>query len=320
MIGLLEQPVTLTPQEPVAWQRSGVTLDEAETPDDVIDAAGLNWTVAKVPLRTDDENCIAVPKRFAVVRQDKRFDQAGVLGIVGDSYKPVDNAVAVAFFHELVRTAGATYRRGGMVTGGQRVYLIADLPEPIEVVPGDTVQRTLLMVNSHNGSTALRVLLSPIRVVCLNQLAVATRRGRGFSIRHGRDVQSKMNEAGAVIAKLSRAYDRTAEAMRAMARRVINARQLTEFYDRVLPMPYDDKQRQNHARKLQRLTELYEGGIGSRFARGSLWGAVNSVTELIDHNGRRSVDPVNSALFGSGASLKQRAYSVAEQMLKSSLN
>ena len=48
-------------------------------------------------------------------------------------------------------------------------------------------------------------------------------------------------------------------------------------------------------------------------AKGTAWGLLNSVTELVDHERRaRSVDNrLNSAWFGLGAAVKQRAFEEA---------
>jgi phage/plasmid-like protein (TIGR03299 family) len=67
---------------------------------------------------------------------------------------------------------------------------------------------------------------------------------------------------------------------------------------------------------LRKVQELYEGrGRGSQLesARGTAWGLLNAVTEYVDHERRaRSTEyRLDSAWFGQGAQIKQRALDAA---------
>jgi phage/plasmid-like protein (TIGR03299 family) len=303
---------------PVAWMRSGTPIDEKiESVDHLLEQTGLDWGVEKTPIRTDDAGGTRVPRRFAVVRTDRRNRADGVLGVVGPGYQCVDNRTALGFFHELVTRAGATYFRAGSIGQGERVYVIARLPVPFEVVPGDEVIRSLLLITSHGGSRALTVVLSPIRMVCTNQITMALRKGWGVSIRHGSGAGMRMQDGPKIIDRLHRGYMRAAEVMRQMAATHLDRWQFGEFVNRVFPLPKEEELRAGIARKRERLLDLYESGMGSEFGKGNLWGAFNAVTEMVDwaEPSRRLRDPVRSALFGDGALLKQRAFDIASHMI-----
>lgn len=307
----------LAPDVPVAWMRAGTALDHVESVEHLMQQTGLDWNVEKVPIRTDGENGTRVPRKFAVVRTDRRDRSDGVLGVVGPGYQCVDNRTALGFFHELVTRAGATYFRAGSIGYGERVYVIARLPVPFEVVPGDEVIRSLLLITSHGGSRALTVVLSPIRLVCSNQITMALRKGWGVSIRHGSGAGIRMQDGPRIIDRLHRGYMRAAELMRQMAATHLDRWQFGEFVNRMFPAPKEDESREGIARKRERLLQLYESGTGAQFGRGNLWGALNAVTEMVDHAqpNRRVRDPVRSTLFGDGALLKQRAFEIASHMI-----
>jgi len=57
----------------------------------------------------------------------------------------------------------------GSLNGGRRVWVLATLPEYIEV-GGDPVRPYVLLMNSHDGSTAVIAATTPVRVVCQNTL------------------------------------------------------------------------------------------------------------------------------------------------------
>ena len=58
---------------------------------------------------------------------------------------------------------------------------------------------------------------------------------------------------------------------------------------------------------------LYSGAPGQDFtsAKGTLWGAVNAVTYYVDHVRASAVDRLDSAWFGAGNALKDRAWAAA---------
>jgi hypothetical protein len=72
-------------------------------------------------------------------------------------------------------------------------------------------------------------------------------------------------------------------------------------------------------RALKKVQALYEGaGRGAELAsaKGTAWGLLNAVTEFVDHERRaRSQEyRLDSAWFGQGATLKQRALDQALQL------
>ena len=73
-------------------------------------------------------------------------------------------------------------------------------------------------------------------------------------------------------------------------------------------------------RALRKAQELYEGrGRGSQLesARGTAWGLLNAVTEYVDHERRARSNEyrMDSAWFGQGALIKQRALNAALQLV-----
>jgi phage/plasmid-like protein (TIGR03299 family) len=141
-----------------SWHGLGAVLEEPPaTVAEAIEAAGLGWSVAKEPIAVDrgDEpsddlwlpRCEEVPDFFATVRQDTRE----VLGIVGERYRIVQNHEAFNFIDQLLGSS-INFETAGGLHGGRRVWVLATLPDHVEV-GGDAVRPYVLLMNSHDGST-----------------------------------------------------------------------------------------------------------------------------------------------------------------------
>jgi phage/plasmid-like protein (TIGR03299 family) len=305
------------------WHGLGTELDEPATAADAITAAGLNYEVGLAPLMTADGT--PVVQRKAVVRGDSKQ----VLGVVGNSYIPIQNSEAFQFLDTVVADGGLRYHTAGALGKGERIWLLAKLPGYLRVNCSDDItEKFLLLSNSHNGSSALRVFFTPIRVVCANTLSVAHRGGekQGVSILHKGDLGAKVREAQKVLGLAYRFYDDVQLKVDRLARHFPTSAQLKEFFETLYPDPaVADKSRAENTRR--QLFTLFESGKGQDlFAiRHSTWAAVNAVTEYVDHHRptrartieERTSRRLQSQWFSSGAQLKAKAWSLALQIADS---
>lgn len=127
------------------WHGLGAVLEEPPvTIAAAIEASGLGWTVAKEPIAIDcgetsvadwsAPRCEEIPGYYATVRQDTRE----VLGIVGERYRIVQNHEAFAFIDQLLGSS-IHFETAGSLHGGRRVWVLATLPDHVEV-GGDAVR------------------------------------------------------------------------------------------------------------------------------------------------------------------------------------
>jgi phage/plasmid-like protein (TIGR03299 family) len=256
-----------------------------------------------------------------VVRTDTRKP----LSVVGRRYRPIQNAEAFQFFDPVVRKFGAVYERAGSCDDGRRVWIQAKLPGGLWITKDDEVERFLLL-SLLQGGGSLQVLETPIRIWCKNTLIRALRQGRSraIRIRHLGDIALQVREAERLLALSLGSFEVFADQARAFAGRMIRKPALDAYFRRLAPDP-KDKGNSRAVATRENLVRLFETGKGNTLpsVRGTLWGAVNSVVEHIDHErltrGPGGTNPLESrwksAQFGSGAALKTRAWSEALALL-----
>ena len=150
------------------WHKLGTKLDKPATAFEAIQAAQLDFMVVKFPIKTVRHE-LPVENHFATVRTDT----LQTLGVVGSRYEPIQNKDAFDAFDTLVGEGEAIYHTAGALGKGERIWLLAKLPDYIRVNLNDIVEKYLLLVNSHDGSGSVKVKLTPIRVVCENTLSMA---------------------------------------------------------------------------------------------------------------------------------------------------
>lgn len=304
----------------VPWHQLGTKLDQPPTAREAIEAAGLNYEVNLVRIATLVGQ--PVDQRRATVRDDTKE----VLGVVGNSYIPVQNYQAFGFLDAVVAEGNLRYHTAGALGKGERIWLLAKLPDQIRIKQSDeTVDKFLLLTNSHDGSSALRVYFTPIRIVCQNTLNLAEKKsqGQGVCIRHQGNLHAKIKEAQRMLGLAHRFYDDAEAKINFLANHYPKTLQVENYFRLLYPDPgTGDSTRTNNIRT--ELNRLFEQGIGhdQKAIRGTTWAAYNAVTEWVDHHRPtrnaapedRANNRLKSAWFGSGARLKAKAWDLALEL------
>jgi phage/plasmid-like protein (TIGR03299 family) len=311
-----------------AWHGLGLVVEGLLTADEVLEAAGIDWTVEKRPIYLDDYS--EIPGYFANVRNTDNK----TLGIVGNNYEPFQNSQAFDFFDQIVSRKEAIYETAGSLKGGKNVWVLAKLPGEIVVKGKDITNKYLLLSNSHDGSTGVQIKLTPQRVVCSNTLAMALK-GGAYNIRHTESVHDKVREAAEVMGFANKMYSEMNSIYNQMANVQMKEDDIRGFLKRCLKKSEHSKKQdmtdnefieggekeEKETKALVAITRLIEEGAGTDIpgVKGTLWGTYNAITEYVDHhrNYRSDDARMENAMFaGSGMILKTKAYQESLKLLK----
>lgn len=298
------------------WHGLGVNVTPDISTDEMLIAAGLNWTADLVPLfyRLGD--------REASVRQKAlvRSSDSALLDVVGEDWKPVQNADALGFFSDFVQQGDMRMETAGSLKSGRHVFALAKITEKFQAVKGDEIGGYLLFSNPHQYGKAPCIMLTMVRVVCNNTLTLALREGGTvkYSWSHLKTFDTDhaaMAREALGIAKEQ--MTRAKEQMTLLAKAKITEEDTEVYFKRVFDPKGAQSSRDKIARNVPLAMKALEEQPGAKYGAGTYWQAFNAVTFLTDHVLGKSQDTrVNSALFGGYAALKRRALDIAIQSAK----
>lgn len=230
----------------VPWHGQGISVEAAPTSADAIRLAGLDWTV------NPQDVFLADGTRIPGATCNVRSSDNRPLGIVGDRYTIVQNVDAFAFTDSLLGE-GVTYETCGSLKNGKIIWLLAKMPETYKVL-GDDVESYLVFTNTHDGSGAVRVATTPIRVVCNNTLNLALKTAkRTWSARHTGSIAGKLDDAANTL-KFAEIYMKETQNMFEELYKVkLNDISVRRLLDNVVPITPDMSQRQEENAKILRM-------------------------------------------------------------------
>lgn len=170
------------------WHGLGTIVAESLNSGEALEAAGLNWKVVQKKIYTGDR------KLIPGYRANVRDSDHRLLGVVSDRYRVVQNEDAFAFTDALLGE-GVRYETAGSLQSGRRVWMLAKLPNEY-IILGEQISPYLVFSNTHDGSGAIKVAMTPVRVVCSNTLNLALNTTkRCWSAKHTTNIADRLEEA-----------------------------------------------------------------------------------------------------------------------------
>lgn len=259
------------------WVNCGVKVDEALSSQQAIKMAGLDWTVDAQPIQVVGGQVIDGMKA------NVRSSDHKVLGVVSDRYKIVQNADAFAFT-DILLGEGVKYETAGSLSSGKRVWLLAKMET--SKVCGDDVEPYLVFTNSHDGSGAVKVAVTPIRVVCQNTLTLALSTAkRTWSTKHCGDIQGKMDDAQNTLGFAASYMENLKEEADKLTQVVVLAPQFADFLMKMFPTNSKMSERQiaNVENQRKAVAEIYNHKDDIQKFHGTVYGVLNAVADYLPH-------------------------------------
>lgn len=211
------------------WHGLGTRVEEALSSGEALIAAGLDWNVIQKKICTEDGH--AIPGYYA----NTRDSDGTTLGVVTNRYKIVQNKEAFAFTDELLGK-GVKYETAGSLRNGRKTWILARLSKTYHMAE-DRVMPYLVFCNSHDGSAAIKIAMTPVRVVCNNTLNLALKKAdRIWSANHTGDISSKLVDAKMTLFMAENYMNELAKETSLLNRKKISDAEAEEYIKLLLPI------------------------------------------------------------------------------------
>ena len=261
------------------WHGLGTYVEEAPTSQDALRLAGLDWNVIQKPI------FLGQGEEIRGYKANVRDSDGSLLGVVSDRYKVVQNREAFAFTDALLGE-GVKYETAGSLQGGKKVWLLARLPKEY-IISGERISPYLVFTTSHDGSGAVKVAITPIRIVCNNTLNLALKTAdRSFSMMHTQSIQSKIQEAHDTLLRSERYMDKFEDEVERLQNISMNDNEVSEYIEQLLPLSQDATplQVKNVFKQREDLKTRYYNAPDLRRISKSAYRFINAVSDFATHN------------------------------------
>ena len=330
----LIETMAYTGQTP--WHQLGHAPPKKQSIDTWAQSAGMQWKILETPVRylaADGSGASSAlspslygePMEFPDQKVLYRSDTKAPLSVVSNRYQVVQPRDVLEFYRDLTDVAGYELETAGVLKAGRKFWALARTGKSSALKGDDLVNGYLLLATSCDGTLATVAMPTTVRVVCNNTLAIALQGGvNAVKVPHSTsfDAQAVKRQLGIAVGQ----WDSFMYQMRTLAERKVKSHEAMSFFLKVLcdtdkpSISGTSKGGLTNERALQKAQMLYDGhgrGATKAAAQGTAWGLLCSITEYVDHERRaRSQDNrLDSAWFGQGAAVKQRALEHALQLV-----
>lgn len=304
------------------WHELGNQLPPRQPLEVWAKQAGMDWRICETPVRYMAEQAGAFGSIMTFEDQKVlyRSDTKAPLSVVGGRYQVVQPREVLEFYRDLTEISGFELETAGVLKEGKKFWALARTGKQTLLKGNDAVTGYILLATSCDGTLATTATPTTVRVVCNNTLSIALN-GTSSAVRvpHSTtfDAQAVKRQLGIAVS----GWDTFMYRMKTLSERKVKSHESMNYFLRVMCQVdgHADNQSLTNERALKKVQELYEGrGRGAELsaAKGTAWGLLCAVTEFVDHErrARNQEYRLDSAWFGQGAGLKQRALDHALQL------
>jgi len=299
--------INYSQRQPV-WSGLGTDISNCRTVDEALYQSGLDFEVRQADIITNDLFPIPLKGFKANIKDD-----GTPLGIVSTKYSVVQNRDGFSFLNDLVDERMKFERAGGL-QNGRKVFVLAKMPEKY-IISGESISPYIVFINTHDGSGAIKVLLTPIRMVCLNMLNLALRNTmRSWSAIHSGDISGKLEEAKNTLIHADRYMQELGSTIEDLKHQSLDDDTIVELTAELYPVSegMSDLQRRNVGVQRADLLERYFHAPDLEPLNKSAYRFINAVADHATHSEPiRRRENYDEALFSrsvEGNPLVDRAY------------
>jgi phage/plasmid-like protein (TIGR03299 family) len=330
-----------------AWHRLGYTEEAPFSAQEGIERAGMGYRVGKFPLLTaipknkerTQFDYLTVPGQFSLIREAVPDDpEPRVFGVVGEQYTPVQNRELA----EMIDSISESWKVETLGALGKGEKIFFTLAVGTHEIPGDEspIEEYFLIHNNHDGTGALVMCYTPVRVVCQNTLTMGLNSAKyRVNLRHHKLVKREAQDLMKVYHQLQEVQRHGITALAALTERKLTIEVARNMIESIYTEPeksqkmqlseatsgaFDSKSvraAQNAYDRAMENVRIYRAGVEDLYEQyndrlpkvaGTGYTLYNAVTEYEDHRkkSRDTRSMAESAVFGDRAQIKSKMFAL----------
>ena len=269
-----------------AWHGLGTVFESELTTSEMLKIAHLDeWNVRLESVSDLVPDYNFVSDSFMVVRDNPFGEGIDVLSTVGERYKVVQNDELFSFADNMLD--GGRWETAGSIKNGRVVFGSLALERETVLDPNgvaDIVKTYLVVKTSHDGSSAVEAMVTPVRVVCQNTLNAALRGVKqSYKIRHTQTVSGKVAAAREALGLAHTYMDEFEKVAQSMIQTEITKATFDKILEAAYPRPEKDVKGAvtKWANKVDQIEDIWTSDTTNMIAT-TAWGAYNAMTERLD--------------------------------------
>jgi phage/plasmid-like protein (TIGR03299 family) len=252
-----------------------------------------------------------------------RSDTHAALSVVSGDYQIVQPREVLEFYRELMMLYGYTLETSGALDGGRKVWALARTGVTGAADDGgkDELAAYVLLATSCDKTLATTAAFTSIRVVCQNTLFFAMadiKTGRRPQVKVPHSLRFDADQVKQDLGLMDKAWSGFIANVRRMAGYQMEPDTASSFFEDLLLQKNGKALSRKAQREYEAIIALFRSAPGQELssAKETLWGAVNAVTYFADHvRSGTAGDRLDSAWFGAGYALKEKAWAKAIALL-----
>ena len=300
----------------VPWHGLGEKVSNDLSPMQMMQKAGVDWKVTKVPTYADFAGDIIKTGTEALIRES---DRSVLAPMVGENWEPIQNDEAFNFFNEFCLAGDMEMHTAGSLKDGKIVFVLAKIKESFDVLGKDQVDNFMLFSNPHIYGKSANIRMTPVRVVCQNTLnmSMGMESVNEAVINHRRAFNP--DAAKETLGLAHEKFMQYKESANFLASKRYTQDNLVTFLNTVFPAANTKRKVVTEVKDLsttaKKTLEVMDTQPGAELFPGTFWNALNAVTFMTDHQLGRTADArMTSAWFGVNQNRKLKAVNTALEM------
>lgn len=303
----------------------GQALTDNSTLEEWAAACGFEWEIVKNPVEYwFGEEMRTMKDKFVL----HRSDNGKALAVASARWSPVQPKEVLDFFRDVIREQGWKMLTAGVLLEGAKFWAMAEVPTDLRVGPLAAKAHVCFSTGADLKTATVVKPVSTV-VVCNNTLDAALgEKGDEVRVRHTEVWDPKKAKDSLGVLHFEGAWDTFQEEMARLYETPIDRDQATQIFKDLLRPPKERREDlgahsfsdllsgpvktaaikseiEADPRGLQPLLNAYRTAPGA--LPGTALGVLQAVTYTVDHTRGSDANRLNSAWFGSGATMKANA-------------